>query len=546
MNVIKRLTPYLLLAAGLAAFLAPHPQAAPAAPLAAGTSCDALTGVKIANTTITSAVLNSSGSFTAPGAAPAGAGGRGARPIADLPPFCAVHGVIKPTPTSAIHFEAWLPANNWNGRLQVVGNGGLAGTIGYAGMAGALREGAAVAATDTGHTSAEPATWLQDKERVIDYSHRGLHLTTEDAKALVKAFYAQPQKYAYYSGCSKGGQQGLMEAQRYPADFDGILAGDAANFWTHQMASEVWNGVVTSSPDTNLPREKLQMIQDKVVAACDMFDGAADGLISNPAKCKFDPAVLKCNGADGPNCLTAAQVDAVKKAYSGPMNPLNGKNIYPGFYPGNEMGWASGTVINRTTTSGVSSNTFWSYAVFKKPDWQFRTLDFGADIERLDREFAGMMNATDANLEPFRRLGHKLLYYHGAADPLIPAQNGVDYFETVVASQKGLDKTQAFFRAFLVPGLYHCSGGPGPTAFGTAGEPPAAQNDADHHVGKALQRWVETGTAPAKVIATRYVDGDAAKGVAFQRPLCPYPQVSMYSGTGDMKDAANFSCVAPK
>jgi feruloyl esterase len=427
-----------------------------------------------------------------------------------------------------------------------VGNGGLAGTIGYAAMASAIREGSATASTDTGHTSAEAAMWLQDRERLIDYSYRGLHLTTDDAKALVKAYYTQPQKYAYYSGCSTGGKQGLMEAQRYPADFDGILAGDAANYWTHQMTSEVWNGIVTSSPDTNLPKEKLQLVQDRAVAACDMLDGAADGLISDPMRCKFDPGTLKCNGADGPNCLTAAQVDAVKKVYSGPVNPLNGKSIYPGMYPGNEMGWASGTVINRTTTSGVSSNTFWSYAVFKKPDWQFRTLDFAADIEGVDRQLANIMNATDPNLEEFRRLGHKLVYYHGAADPLIPAQNGVNYYESVVAAQKGLDKTQTFFRAFLVPGLYHCAGGPGPTAFGAGGEPPASQNDADHHVGKALQRWVENGTAPAKVIATKYVDGDQAKGVALQRPLCPYPQVAMYKGSGDMKDAANFSCASPK
>ena len=545
MKRVFTLTPYVVAVAGLV-YLASQPKAATVSPLAdvmmpaaAAVACDTLAGTKIANTEITSAKVVT-GSFTAPG------GGRGARPIENLPSFCAVHGIIKPTPASVIHFEAWLPENNWNGRLQVIGNGGLAGTIGYAGMATALREGSATASTDTGHTSSDPTTWLQDREKVIDYSYRGLHLTTDATKTLIKAYYSQPQKYAYYSGCSTGGKQGLMEAQRYPADFDGILAGDAANYWTHQMTSEVWNGVVTSSPETNLPREKLQYVQDTVLAACDKLDGAADGLIADPLRCKFNPDTLKCNGADGPNCLTPPQLDALKKVYSGPMNPLNGKNIYPGMYPGNEMGWASGTVINRTTTSGVSSNTFWSIAVLKNPNWQFRTMDFAADVERADKELAGMMNATDANLEEFRRLGHKLVYYHGAADPLIPAQNGVNYYESVVAAQKGLDKTQTFFRAFLVPGLYHCSGGPGPTAFGTNGDLPAGQNDADHHIGKALQRWVESGTAPAKVIATRYVDGDAAKGVAFQRPLCPYPQSAMYKGSGDVNDAANFSCVVAK
>jgi feruloyl esterase len=215
-------------------------------------------------------------------------------------------------------------------------------------------------------------------------------------------------------------------------------------------------------------------------------------------------------------------------------------------YPGNEMGWASNTVINRTTTSGVSSNTFWSYALFKNPGWQFRTFDFARDLERADKELAPITNATDPNLAEFRRLGHKLIYYHGMADPLIPAQNGVNYYEAVVASQKGLDRTQEFFRAFLVPGLYHCSGGPGPIAFGTSGQAPESQRDADHDLMRALQRWVENGTAPRQVIATKYVDNEPAKGVALQRPLCPYPQYAQYKGSGDMNDAANFSCVAPK
>jgi len=509
-----------------------------ATPASAAPDCAALKDLKLADTSITSAEAATSGSFTPPGAR--------SRPLENLPAYCAVRGVIKPTPRSAIQFEAWLPQSNWNGRLQVVGNGGLAGTISYPAMASALRDGFATASTDTGHTSSEPATWLQDRERLIDYSSRGLHLTTVNAKALTEAFYTQPAKYAYYTGCSTGGKQGLMEAQRFPADFDGILAGDAANFWTHQMAGEVWNGVVTSSPESNLSKEKLQVVQDKAIAACDKLDGAADNLVSDPMRCKFDPAVLTCKGPDGPNCLTAPQVEAVKKLYSGPQNPHTGKSFYPGFYPGGEMAWASGPVINRTTTSGVSSNDFWAYALFHDPKWAFRTFDFASDIERADKELAPITNATDANLDKFRQLGHKLVYYHGAADPLIPAQNGIDYFNSVVASAKGLDKTQAFFRAFLVPGLYHCTGGPGPIAFGTSGEPPASQNDAEHNIVRALQRWVESGTAPEKVVATKYVDNEAKKDVAFQRPLCPYPRVALYKGSGDMNDAANFSCEVPK
>ena len=526
---MKRLLP-LTFAAGLTVTVT--------APATAAPNCDALNGLKLADTSITEARVNSSGAFTPPGAR--------SRPLEKLPTFCAVKGILKPTPTSAIQFEVWLPESGWNGKLHVVGNGGLAGTISYAAMADALRDGFAAASTDTGHTSTEPSTWLEDRERLIDYSYRGLHLTTVNAKSILQSYYTQPAKYAYYSGCSTGGKQGLMDAQRFPADFDGILAGDAANVWTRQMASEVWNGVVTSSPDTNLPKEKLQLVQDRAIAACDLLDGAADGLVSNPIKCHFDPGTLQCSGADSPNCLTKGQVEAVRNVYGGPKNPLTGKAVYPGMYPGGEMGWASGVVINRTTTSGVSSNAFWSYALFHNKDWPFRTLDFARDLERADKELAPITDATDPNLEPFRRLNHKLIYYHGAADPLIPAQNGVNYFESVVVTQKSLDRTQGFYRTFLVPGLYHCSGGPGPIAFGTSGEAPAGQSDADHDIFKALQRWVESGNAPAKVIATKYVDNDAAKGVAFQRPLCPHPQVPMYKGSGDLNDAGNFSCVAPK
>ena len=508
-----------LFIAGAALIAAPH--------TAAAAPCDSVAAMPLgADASIVSATSITAGSFTLPG-------GRGGRALENLPAFCRVQGLLKPTPSSAIHFEVWLPESNWNGKLQVVGNGGLAGTISYPAMATALRNGFATASTDTGHTSTEPETWLQDRERLIDYSYRGLHLTTVDAKTVVKAFYSQAAKYSYYTGCSTGGKQGLMEAQRYPADFDGILAGDAANFWTHQMASEVWDGVVTSSPETNLPKDKLQLIQDAAIAKCDMLDGAKDGLVSDPMRCHFDPEVLQCRGADTTNCLTAAQVDAVRKIYTGPVNPRTNKPVYAGMYPGGEMGWASGVVINRTTTSGVSSNGFWSYTLFHQPDWQFRTFDFDKDLARADAEIAPITNATDPKLDEFNRLGHKLIYYHGAADPLIPAQNGINYYESVVKTQKGLDATQRFFRAFLVPGLYHCSGGPGPVSF----------TDESLH---ALESWVESGTAPAKIIATRYVDNDAKKPVEFQRPLCPYPQVAMYQGSGDMNDAANFACRVPK
>jgi hypothetical protein len=511
-------------------------------PTAAGANCEGLTGVALPNTTITLAKSVPAGTFTPP-AGPA---------INDVPAFCEVRGVIKPTNVSAIAFEVWLPVDNWNGKLQVPGNGGLAGTISFAPMAAALRKGFAAASTDTGHASKEPVTWLEDKDRLIDYSYRGLHLTTVDAKSLIDAYYGQATKYSYFVGCSTGGKQGLMEAQRYPADFDGIVAGDAANFWTHQMMGEVWNGVVTGTPETHLSQEKLELVQNATMEACDALDGAKDGLISDPSRCHFDPKKLVCKGAETSTCLTAAQAGAVEKIYSGPVNPRTGKKLYPGMYPGGELGWGNDgkpAVINATSKSGVSSFDFWRYAFFHTPDWNFRKFDFDRDIETADEKLGPITNATDPNLSEFRKLGHKMIYYHGAADPLIPAQNGIDYYETVVTAQgkgaNGLEQTQQFFRAYLVPGLYHCNGGPGPNGFGAAGPAPTTQMDADHDVISAVSRWVEKGVAPEKIIATKYVDNKPASGIAFQRPLCSYPQVAKYKGSGDMKDASNFVCAKP-
>jgi feruloyl esterase len=302
---------------------------------AVAATCESLAQLQIGtDATITAATLMAGGVFTPPGA-------RGPRPLENLPAFCDVQGVLKPSPTSAIHFDVWLPASGWNRKLQVVGNGGLAGTISYPAMAGALRSGFATASTDTGHTAVEPPTWLEDRDRLVDYSSRGLHLTTVSAKAIVTAFYSQSATYAYFTGCSTGGKQGLMEAQRYPADFDGILAGDAANFWTHQMASEVWNGVVTSAPETNLSKDALQLVQDAALAKCDALDGAKDGLVSDPMRCRFDPEVLQCRGEASGRCLTAAQVEAVRNVYRGPLNPRTGKRVYPGLYPGGELGWGA-------------------------------------------------------------------------------------------------------------------------------------------------------------------------------------------------------------
>jgi feruloyl esterase len=511
---------------------------------AIGADCGSLSGLKVGDTTMTVAESVAAGAFRLPSEPQGGAG-----TFAGLPAFCRVHGIIKPTPSSAIEFEVWLPATGWNGRLEAVGNGGLGGTISYPAMATALKAGFATASTDTGHTADEPKDWLRNRDRLIDFSSRSLHLTTVNAKVIVNAFYSQPVNKAYYTGCSTGGRQGLMEAQEYPADFDGIVAGDAANFWTRQMMTEVWAAVATGTPTTNLSQQDLQLIQDSVLAQCDAMDGVKDGLIADPRKCRFEPKELLCKSGATAGCLSADKVAAVEKMYSGPVNPRTGAKLYEGLNAGNELGWGKDggqLVIDRTSTSGVSSDDFMRYALFNDPSWEFRSFDFDRDTQAVDDKFAAITNATDPDLEEFRRLGHKLIYYHGGADPLIPAQNGIDYYESVQAMQakqgKDAATTQAFFRAFLVPGMYHCSRGPGAYSFG-AGQNPAAVIDADHDVVSAIVRWVEQGVAPEEIIAAKYIDNTPSKGVAFERPLCPYPLAAHYNGSGDPNKAANWSCL---
>jgi tannase/feruloyl esterase len=496
-------------------------------------SCESLAAVSLQNVTITVAKTVAAGSFTAPNG----------QTFANMPSFCQVHGVAAPTSVSVINFEVWIPIANWNGRFNGVGNGGLAGTISYSAMAPVVQQGFAAASTDTGHVSAEPQTWLLSQDRVIDYSYRGFHLTTQYAKSLIAALYGSGPAYSYYTGCSTGGKQGLMEAQRFPEDYDGLVAGDPANYWTMQMASEVWDGQATFGA-ANLPTAKLPIVNSAVLAACGNNDGGLpnDAFLTNPDSCNFDPGVLQCPGADAPTCLTAPQVAAVRKIYQGPTNPTTGANEYPGLPRGSEVGWgpAGGQfVINRTVAqgSGVSSFDWFRFAVFNNPSWDYTTLNFDTDIANNNAIFGPITNATDANIFPLRARGGKLILYHGYADPLIPPENTINYYNNVVnlelqqvpvvsdpafRQRMALGKTQVFARLFLVPGMYHCAGGPGPTTFDFL---------------TPLTQWVEAGVAPERVVASHVESGTTT----YTRPLCSWPASAFYS-SGPTTDASSFVC----
>src|SRR5579863_1326813 len=484
--------------------------------LAAPAACESLSPLKLDHTVIASAQAVPAGpfqvvSFMGP-------------TTVDLPAFCRVILSIRPTADSDIGVEVWLPVANWNGRLQSLGNGGLAGVIDTAGMASALRAGYAAAATDTGHHGS-PASgdWaLHHPEKVADFGFRSEHEMTVEAKALIAAFYGSGPKYSYWNGCSEGGNQALTEAQQFPADYDGILAGAPANYFFHLMVSSIWTShAIHKDPATFLAPAKLPGITAAVMAQCDAADGVKDGVLEDPRTCHFDPAALLCKGEETASCLTAPQIEGLRKLYGGAKNPRTGELIFPGYIAGGEAGWGlwiAGTDVPPRDIQHLISSAGLSNIVFDDANWDSKTFDFDKDVAMGDKKVGGVLNHINPDLSAFKAHGGKLLQYHGWNDPAISPLNSVNYFESV---QKKMGDTASFYRLFMIPGMEHCMGGPGASDF-------------DHM--QTIVKWVEDGVAPERIVAKR---GDRT------HPLCPYPQVAKYSGKGSTDDAANYTCAAP-
>ena len=503
----------LLVALGAATFV--HPTT-----LAAAGSCESLASLALPGTTITAAEPVAAGGFTPPGGR---AGGPGPNP--NLPAFCRVAATLKPSADSDIKVEVWMPAAGWNGKLQAVGNGGWTGSIGYGPLATALRRGYATASTNTGHEGGSGQFALGHPEKLVDFGWRAVHEMTVTAKSVIAAFYGNAPRLSYWVGCSSGGKQGLKEAQKFPEDYDGILAGAPANFWTHLVTGSLWVAQATlKDPASFIPREKYAVIHNAAVAACDATDGVRDGVIEDPARCRFDPKVLQCKNGDRPDCLTAPQAEAAKRIYGPATNLRTGQAIFPGMAVGSENGWAA--LAGGPDPLSIASDHF-KYVVFKDPNWDFKTLDFDKGVEladSIDKDF--QLNATDPNLKTFVARRGKLLMYHGWNDQLIAPQNSINYYKSVVSALGGESKAMASVRLFMAPGMMHCGGGDGPNSFDML---------------TALEQWVEQGKAPERVIAARMANGVATR----TRPLCPYPQTAQYRGSGSTDAAENFICKAP-
>ena len=495
----------------------------------AAQSCESLASLTLPNTKITLAQTVDAGAFRPPttdGAAPPAAA---ARAFANLTAFCRVTATVKPTSDSDIKIEVWLPASGWNGKFQAVGNGGWAGTIPYPAMGAALGAGYATAGTDTGHVGGNADFALGHPEKLIDLAYRSIHEMTVQSKTIINGLYGAPAKVSYYNGCSQGGRQGLAAAQKYPDDFNAIIAGAAAwNSMAMHGARTGLNLIVNKDKDSVIPPGKYSMIHEAVLNACDALDGVKDGVIENPAKCHFDYAKLLCKAGDGADCLTKGQVESANAMTSPIKDPKTGKVLYEGhLMPGSELGWATlgGLQPIGLAVTGLRN------IVFQDRNWDYHTLNISSDIARAEKSDNGVMYSGDPNLKPFFDKGGKLLMYHGWSDPQVNPLNSVIYYNNVMKAV-GKDKAANSVALFMIPGMNHCQGGPGTDTFNKV---------------KVIEEWVEQGRKPAQIIASHLANSQAGQaGQADRtRPLCPYPQVAEFKGTGSTDDAANFVCKTP-
>lgn len=518
--------------AGMLALSAAGPSAA--------ASCEALRDLKLPDTVIKSAQVTPAGGFAEMGPLRA----------PDLPAFCRVVASVSTAPGSDVGVEIWLPLQGWQGVFHGNGNGGFGGVLagGYGAMSAGLRRGYATAVTDTGTAPATPLegdALIGQPQKWRDWGRLSTHAMTVTGKAIAKAFYGAPARRAYYTGCSTGGQEGLIEALYYPQDYDGILVGAPVINRTWGHAAVLWNDLAANGkPGHKLSDAKLRLLSNTALAQCGASGSglASDPFIGDPKACRFDPGMLRCKDGDRDDCLTSAEVATARAFYSGPTDTA-GRPRFHGWLPGSEATGLFDWKFLQSRPNGQPPFVSLFKWVFGR-DWDWSGFQVQRDMAKVDATLGPIVNdATRGNLRAFRARGGKLIIYHGWADSLVPPDQTIAFYERAAKDAGGTAQVQNFARLFMAPGVSHCGGGPGPSVFTSApGAAVPPSTGAQHDLFTALTDWVEGGAAPRQVVATRYVDGLPAKGVAMQRPLCAYPAKAWWRGTGDKNDAANFIC----
>jgi feruloyl esterase len=498
--------------------IASHP--ATSAPSSSSSGCEALASLALPQAKITSAQMVAEGSFAPP------TGSQRNAAFAQLPAFCRVAATLTPSSDSQIQMEMWLPAENWNGKFLAVGNGGWAGAISFDAIATGLRRGYAAASNDTGHPDpGGGAQFALNREKLVDFADRAMHEMTVQSKTIINSFYSRPPRLSYYQGCSTGGRQGMMEAQRYPEDFDAIIAGAPVYNMVHLNVSQTALQVhMLKNPERLVPASKVTLLANAVVAACDVNDGVKDNIINDPRSCTFDPGTLACKAGDAADCLTPGQVESARQLYS-PVKTKSGAVVYPGRSPGVETGWAA-----RIPVAGKPVSPLWGdmpkFVGHRDANWDAMSFDLETDLA-LTLANGGFIEASNPNLSAFKARGGKLLLWHGWADPGPAPENTINYY-TQAAGATGGGSPEDWMRLFLMPGVAHCGGGVGP--------------DQADFLG-AMERWREQGVAPAQITASRNPGREGRSPMT--RPLCPFPQVARYMGTGSTNEASSFICAAP-
>lgn len=508
-------------------------------------SCQDLSNLKLPDTIIKSAELVAAGGFTGPGNVK----------HPELPAFCRVAAAVQAAPDSDINVEVWLPEAGWKGVFHGNGNGGFGGSLrsGYSGMEAGLLRGYASATTDMGTA---PATALNGDplighpQKWKDWGLLSTHVMTVMGKAIAKAYYGEDARHSYYTGCSTGGQQGLIEAEYYPEDYDGILAGAPVINRTWGHAAVLWDYMAANLlPGHKLSDAKLTLLNRAVVSECGGKGNGlpADPFISDPLICNFDPAKLACRGADSNSCLTPGEVQTANAFYSGPEGRAANATYY-GWLPGSEAPGRSGWSFLESPPNGEPAFDGLFKWVFGA-DWAWRKFDFDRDMPKVDAKLAPDVNgAMHGDVSRFRARGGKLILYQGWADTLVAPGQTLAFYNGLRKQFGGTSNVKKFARLFMAPGVMHCGGGSGPSAFNSANggvrKPPTGAPRYD--LFAAMTRWVESGVAPAEVIATKYVEDTPTMGIAMQRPICAYPQMAWYKGTGDANNARNFVCSVKK